>query len=82
MKIVKNGVQHISLQWLNVIFRLCLLVKVEQGNLQLPILLGVLTAPKGTVTIDGLDLCDIDIGGGANKLLCISTSTYYERDLA
>ena len=29
---------------------------------------GFLTAPKGSVTIDGLDLCDSILSGGANKL--------------
>ena len=43
---------------------------------------GFLQAPKGTVTIDGIDICDLDIDWWASaNYLCVSTSTYYERDL-
>ena len=45
----------------NVIFRSCLLVKVGQEIYNCPYYWGFLTAPKGSVTIDGLDICDIDI---------------------
>lgn len=29
---------------------------------------GFLQAPKGTVTIDGIDICDLDINCGVSKL--------------
>ena len=58
---------------LNVMHLLCSLVKAELVNLLLAhIVGGFLQAPKGTVTIDGIDICDLDINWWRQQIIYVS----------
>jgi ATP-binding cassette subfamily C protein CydCD len=68
----ENGVQHISLE---VKRNSPIMLVGESGagkSTIAHIIGGFLTAPKGTVTIDGLDLCDIDIEWWRQQITYVS----------
>lgn len=68
----ENGVQHISLEAKR---NSPIMLVGESGagkSTIAHIIGGFLTAPKGTVTIDGLDLCDIDIAWWRQQITYVS----------
>ena len=68
----ENGVQHISLEAKR---NSPIMLVGESGagkSTIAHIIGGFLTAPKGTVTIDGLDLCDIDIEWWRQQITYVS----------
>ena len=68
----ENGVQHISLEAKRN-SPIMLVGESGAGKSTLAhIIGGFLTAPKGTVTIDGLDLCDIDIEWWRQQITYVS----------
>ena len=68
----ENGVQHISLEAKRN-FPIMLVGESGAGKSTIAhIIGGFLTAPKGSVTIDGLDLCDIDIEWWRQQITYVS----------
>ena len=68
----ENGVQHISLVAKRN-FPIMLVGESGAGKSTIAhIIGGFLTAPKGSVTIDGLDLCDIDIEWWRQQITYVS----------
>ena len=68
----ENGVQHISLVAKRN-FPIMLVGESGAGKSTIAhIIAGFLTAPKGSVTIDGLDLCDIDIEWWRQQITYVS----------
>lgn len=68
----ENGVQHISLVAKRN-FPIMLVGESGAGKSTIAYIIGgFLTAPKGSVTIDGLDLCDIDIEWWRQQITYVS----------